>query len=103
MARATRSSNRSDEKPKENPHPAPAPSKGAKGGAKKRKRVSDVHPDEQPATKLAKNDTSIKEEDAQDTLPVVQQGAGDVPLDAHNAQRILAILEKSVYSFCRSL
>ncbi|VDB95432.1 unnamed protein product [Peniophora sp. CBMAI 1063] len=92
MARATRSSNKNEEKPKENP--PEQPKVAAKGAGKKRKRVSDVNPDEQPASKLPKNDTSIKEEDVQDSLPLVQPGAGDVPLDAHNAQRILAILER---------
>ena len=99
MARATRSSHKNDEKPKENPPEPPKPA--AKAGGKKRKRVSDVNPDEQPASKLAKSDTSIKEEDVTEIVPVVQQGAGDVPLDAHNAQRILDILEKYVYSAYR--
>ncbi|KZV77533.1 hypothetical protein PENSPDRAFT_746673 [Peniophora sp. CONT] len=92
MARATRSSNKNDEKPKENP--PEQPKQAAKATGKKRKRISNVDPDEQPAAKLARNDTSIKEEEIQESVPVVQLGAGDVPLDAHNAQRILAILEK---------
>ena len=99
MARATRSA--VDHEKVEDEGAALPPQKSTKSAGKKRKRVSDVNPDEQPASKLAKSDTSIKEEDVSETVPVVQQGAGDVPLDAHNAQRILDILEKYVCSAYR--
>ncbi|KAI0063213.1 hypothetical protein BV25DRAFT_1907287 [Artomyces pyxidatus] len=97
MARATRSAKHQDDKQNEQP-PEPTtstPSK-AKAGSKKRKRTSISGPEEQPSAKQARtDDAEIKEEDVGQDRPVDHElkGAGDVPLDPEDAQRILDILE----------
>ena len=103
MARATRSTVAQVEKDKQGDSPSTA-SRG-KAASKKRKRSSIAENDDQPATKqLRSGDVSIKEETAsqepedklrEDTLPTLQI-AGDVPIDAADAQKILDILEMCV-------
>jgi hypothetical protein len=104
MARATRSSNKLDENPKENGSTtlASKPSPG-KATGKKRKRVSNAGFDDQPIAKQPRNDdddVDVKLEDhdgihEREHEPDVL-GVGDVPLDPHDAERILVILEKCV-------
>ncbi|KAI0047647.1 hypothetical protein FA95DRAFT_1589070 [Auriscalpium vulgare] len=98
MARATRSTRLHDNKAAEDT-PPPVASK-AKAGSKKRKRSSVAGTDE-PAAKQPRTDTDddavIKEEVAAQPevveKPPETKGAGDVPLDPEDAQRILDILE----------
>lgn len=101
MARATRSSV-AQEKDKQGDNSS-VTSRG-KVASKKRKRSSITENDDQPATKqLRSGDVTIKEETSQepedklreDAFPALQN-AGDVPVDAADAQKILDILEMYV-------
>ncbi|TFY73465.1 hypothetical protein EWM64_g10547, partial [Hericium alpestre] len=108
MARATRSGKQLEtDCPKDTlveiqTHPTPA--RAATKGNKKRKRASVTEPEDQPAAKQPRSDApvAIKEEGgltpdqvAADTerMPVDLKGAGDVPINPDDAQRILDILE----------
>ncbi|KAA1468381.1 hypothetical protein DENSPDRAFT_869651 [Dentipellis sp. KUC8613] len=100
MARATRSAKHQEEVTKDKPADAPAltPARAATKGSKKRKRTSVADPDEQPLAKQQRNDDAVKEEagehaDLQEQTTADVKGAGDVPINSEDAQRILDILE----------
>lgn len=96
MARATRSTT-AHEKEK----PAEAPPLARKAASKKRKRPSAAgDPSDQPASKLARTDDAVKEEDVQDMEEIPAEEAkpelpssGDVPLQPEDAEKILEVLE----------
>lgn len=93
MARATRSAAQLD---KDNAqHTAPAP---RKGGNKKRKRTSNADSLEQPATKQQRTSESQDPPDVASEHPDIETpaetpGAGDVPIDSGDAEKILLVLE----------
>jgi hypothetical protein len=114
MARTTRSQKLSDDTSNglTAPHPPHSPSK-PKSPTRKRKRASLAPPEDQPATKQARNgdvaDSHTGDEktqppsDSADHTSVHPKGTGDLPLDPHFAQQILDILEMSVTCSVRVL
>lgn len=107
MARTTRSQQKHSDDASIHPTTSHSPSK-PKSPTKKRKRTSLVPPEDQPATKLPRNDDAADRDvvddqtqlDSVDQAQVDFKGVGDLPLDSHVAQQILDILELSVlYSF----
>jgi hypothetical protein len=112
MARTTRSQKLSDDTANglTTPHPPPSPSK-TKSPTRKRKRASLAPPEDQPATKQARNgdiaDSHTDDEkmhppsDSADHTFIYPKGTGDLPLDPHIAQQILDILEMSVHCSVR--
>lgn len=100
MARATRSATQQETDSASSSVPPTRP----KAGSKKRKRQSLADSDGQPNAKQARSDSSIKEEGSQEpegeleqqddeAKPTILQGAGDVPINSDDAQKILDILE----------
>ena len=102
MARTTRSQQKHSEDTSLNP--TTSHSSKPKSPTKKRKRTSLAPQEDQPATKLARNDDVADKDvidthtqpDSLDQAQVDFQGAGDLPLDPQLAQQILDILELSV-------
>ena len=109
MARTTRSQQKHTDDASINTTTSHSSPSKPKSPTKKRKRTSLAPPDDQPATKLPRNDNAADgdvvndqtQPDAMDQALVDFHGAGDLPLDSQVAQQILDILELSVsYSFC---
>lgn len=108
MARATRSSAQQvQEAEKQSSDPPNATPRG-KAASKKRKRTSIAENDEQPAAKQSRSaDPTIKEEgeshEPEDTVGMGSllelPNAGDVPIDAGDAQKVLDILETFVFTY----
>lgn len=108
MARTTRSQQKHSDDTSINTTTSHSSPSKPKSPNKKRKRTSLAPPDDQPATKLPRNDNAAERDvvddqtqpDAVDQALVDFHGAGDLPLDSQVAQQILDILELCVsYSF----
>lgn len=96
MARATRSAAQPDN---DNTHDTAPPTR--KGGNKKRKRISNADSSEQPATKQQRTSESqepldVAQEHPETETPTETLGAGDVPIDSADAEKILLVLESCV-------
>lgn len=109
MARTTRSQQKHSDDTSINLTTSHSSPSKPKSPTKKRKRTSLAPPEDQPATKLPRNDDAADRDvvddqtqpDSVDQAQVDFKGAGDLPLDSQVAQQILDILELSVpYSFC---
>ena len=105
MARTTRSQQKHSDDTSINPTTSHSSPSKSKSPTKKRKRTSLAPPEDQPATKLLRNDDAPDRDvvdnqtqpDPVDQAQVDFQGAGDLPLDSQLAQQILDILELSVF------
>lgn len=92
MARATRSAAQPDKDKAQDTAPTPR-----KGGNKKRKRISNADSSEQPATKQQRTSESQEPPDVAPEHPDTETlGAGDVPIDSGDAEKILLVLESCV-------
>ncbi|KAH9043837.1 hypothetical protein EDB85DRAFT_1855511 [Lactarius pseudohatsudake] len=101
MARTTRSQQKHSDDTSINPTTSRSSPSKQKQPTKKRKRTSLAPPEDQPATKLPRNDEAADRDvvddqtqpDSVDQAQVEFKGAGDLPLDFQVAQQILDILE----------
>ena len=107
MARTTRSQQKHSDDTSINLATSHPSSSKPKSPTKKRKRTSVPPPEDQPATKLPRNDDAADRNvvddqtqlDSVDEAQVDFKGVGDLPLDSQLAQQILDILELSVLLF----
>ena len=107
MARTTRSQQKHSDDTSTNLTTSHSSPSKPKSPTKKRKRTSLAPPEDQPASKLPRNDDAADRDvvddqtqlDSVDQAQVDFKGVGDLPLDSQLAQQILDILELSVLLF----